>query len=570
MQRTRQLPSSVIGNHLFARRFSLLKFLVCISVFSATALGAASGQAAERVLKLYNTHTKEHLTVVYKKNGRYSQAGLKKLNYFLRDWRRNQPIKMDPQLFDIVWTAYKEVGATKPIHVVSGFRSPATNNMLRRRGRGVAKNSRHTLGHAMDFFIPGVKLSKLRAAGLRLEAGGVGYYPRSGSPFVHFDTGTVRHWPRMSRRELVKVFPRGKTIHVPTDGKPLRGYKVAMADYQKRKRSKTLVPDRRGRSFAIAGKVNDDPALQAETLVASAEQAPIPVLLPPRRRPQRTNLLADQKPVTAGATPGPTTLLASAQQLLGINQKQPAPAETQVAALPSPEQLRAAADNNPALKAALARAADRMIRPQAAPPRPAQVANETEVPRLNPRNDRTIQLPKTASLLAYAPTVPRIKPEEALRPLLSQTARRPARPELVKQATVLAGRPVSQGQPVPARNPRRLMTSIKLAEQLAKTLLVQQLAELQTRRHDPSSKVTPIRVTASVLDRWSAANSIHHRTAAKLTRPSSAAWSGTISITLHRDTARFGRAYITALSPDRFVEPGNLRGSGQLAFIRQR
>ena len=90
------------------------------------------------------------------------------------------------------------------------------------------------LGHAMDFFIPGVALEKIRFAGLRLQRGGVGFYPTSGSPFVHLDTGSVRHWPRMSHDQLARVFPNGRTVHIPSDGKPLPGYELAMADIEKR------------------------------------------------------------------------------------------------------------------------------------------------------------------------------------------------------------------------------------------------------------------------------------------------------------------------------------------------
>ena len=86
--------------------------------------------------------------------------------------------------------------------------------MLRRRSNGVAKNSLHMQGKAMDFFIPGVPLAKLRAIGLRMQIGGVGFYPTSGSPFVHMDTGSVRQWPRMTRQQLVAVFPNGKTHDV--------------------------------------------------------------------------------------------------------------------------------------------------------------------------------------------------------------------------------------------------------------------------------------------------------------------------------------------------------------------
>ncbi|WP_286201795.1 DUF882 domain-containing protein [Ochrobactrum sp. SFR4] len=205
-------------------------------VFTAVTAFAPSQAAAEtRTLKLHFVHTGERAEITFKKNGRYLPDGLKKLNVFLRDWRRNEPTKMDPRLFDLVWQVYQTAGGRDYITVVSAYRSPATNSMLRSRTRGVAKSSQHTLGKAMDFFIPGVPLKKLRDTALRYQIGGVGYYPTSGSPFVHLDVGSVRHWPRLSRRELLAVFPDGKTIHVPTDGKPLPGYEQALAAYEARK-----------------------------------------------------------------------------------------------------------------------------------------------------------------------------------------------------------------------------------------------------------------------------------------------------------------------------------------------
>jgi uncharacterized protein YcbK (DUF882 family) len=200
-------------------------------------LAAPAARAETRTLKLFFVHTKEKAEITYKRNGRYDPAGLKKINMFLRDWRRNEPTKMDPRLLDAVWEAYRSVGARDYIHVVSAYRSPATNSMLRKRSKGVANKSQHMLGKAMDFYIPGVSLKKLRDAGLKAQAGGVGYYPRSGSPFVHMDVGNVRHWPRMSRKELVAVFPNGKTLHVPSDGKPLPGFETALASYESRKKS---------------------------------------------------------------------------------------------------------------------------------------------------------------------------------------------------------------------------------------------------------------------------------------------------------------------------------------------
>ena len=213
-----------------ARHFVLAAFFAL--AFQAGFASAA--QAETRSLKLYYTHTGEKAEIVFKRNGRYDQAGLKKLNRFLRDWRRNEPTKMDPRLFDLVWEVYRQTGSKNYITVISGYRSPATNEMLRRTRGGQAKKSQHMLGKAMDFFIPGVKLAKLREIGMKVQGGGVGYYPKSGSPFVHLDVGSVRAWPRMSRQELVRIFPDGKTMHLPPDGKPLPKYNQALAEYKAR------------------------------------------------------------------------------------------------------------------------------------------------------------------------------------------------------------------------------------------------------------------------------------------------------------------------------------------------
>lgn len=213
-----------------------LATVALLSLALITGLAVAPALAAtERALYLHYTHTKETSRIVFKRNGQYVQSGLNELNQFLRDWRRNEPANMDPRLFDLVWEVYQEVGASQPINVVSAYRSPATNAMLRETSSGVAENSQHTKGHAMDFFIPGVPLTKLRAAAMRKQVGGVGYYPNSGSPFVHLDTGSVRAWPRMTRAQLKEIFPDGKTMHLPTDGKPLsqEGYQLAMAEWKR-------------------------------------------------------------------------------------------------------------------------------------------------------------------------------------------------------------------------------------------------------------------------------------------------------------------------------------------------
>ncbi len=204
--------------------------LVAVVLF----LGAGQVQAREgnRTLKLYFGHTQERGEFTFKRNGRYDRGEINRINTFLRDWRKNEPAKMDPQLLDLVWAIHRETGSREYIHVVSAYRSPGTNEMLRSRSSGVAKNSQHTQGRAMDFFIPGVPLDKLRAIAMKMQGGGVGYYPKSGSPFVHADTGNVRAWPRMSRQQLVALFPNGNTLHLPADGKPLPGYERAVAQRQ--------------------------------------------------------------------------------------------------------------------------------------------------------------------------------------------------------------------------------------------------------------------------------------------------------------------------------------------------
>jgi uncharacterized protein YcbK (DUF882 family) len=197
-------------------------------------LQTASAEGDTRTLSFHHIHTDETITITYKRDGRYDDAALKKLDWFMRDWRRDESTRMDPHLFDILWEAYREVDGNKPIEVICGYRAPGTNAMLRARSTGVAQNSNHMGGQAIDFAIPGVDLEKLREVGLRLQRGGVGFYPTSGSPFVHMDTGTIRHWPRMTHDQLVKVFPDGRTVHVPSDGRPLPGYALALADVERR------------------------------------------------------------------------------------------------------------------------------------------------------------------------------------------------------------------------------------------------------------------------------------------------------------------------------------------------
>lgn len=171
----------------------------------------------ERTISFYNIHTKESATVTYRRNGEYVPAALEKINWLLRDWRRDAKIKIDPKLIDLAWEIHTELGSQKPIHIISGYRSLATNTMLRRTRGGQARRSQHTLGRALDMHFPDVSIRRLRYSALIRERGGVGYYPTSSIPFVHIDTARVRHWPRMRRPELALLFPHGRTKHRPAD-----------------------------------------------------------------------------------------------------------------------------------------------------------------------------------------------------------------------------------------------------------------------------------------------------------------------------------------------------------------
>ena len=220
---------------LSAAGFSCGLALIFVIV-GGKSLQNAIAEGDTRSITMHHLHTNEDITITFKRNGQYDEAALQKLNWFLRDWRKSEQTQMDPHLIDLVWDVQREANTGQPVQVVCGYRSPETNAMLRHRSAntGVARFSQHMLGHAMDFYIPGIPLEKLREIGLRLQRGGVGFYPTSGSPFVHMDTGGIRMWPRMSREELARVFPDGRTVQIPTDGRPMQGYSLALADIKQR------------------------------------------------------------------------------------------------------------------------------------------------------------------------------------------------------------------------------------------------------------------------------------------------------------------------------------------------
>jgi uncharacterized protein YcbK (DUF882 family) len=171
-------------------------FLGGLAALSSAALAAPASVLAsgpeERVLSFFHTHSRERLSIAYYGDGVYLPEGLVRLEHFLRDHRTGDEHEIDPRLYDLLYALRRTTGTKSPFHVISGYRSPATNRMLRARSGGVAKGSLHLQGKAIDIRLTDVSSAVLRDAALELHRGGVGYYRRS--DFVHVDTGRVRHW----------------------------------------------------------------------------------------------------------------------------------------------------------------------------------------------------------------------------------------------------------------------------------------------------------------------------------------------------------------------------------------
>lgn len=176
--------------HLGLRHGATLSAVVAAP---ALVLPARARLAPDRALVMQHTHTQEHIDLVYARGNTYLPAALGTLDHFLRDHYSGVVGRIDPQLHDLLHAVRQVLGTEQAFHVISGYRSPATNAHLKAtRGGGVATRSLHMDGRAIDVRLPGVPLADLRDAALSLKAGGVGYYPRE--QFVHIDTGRVRHW----------------------------------------------------------------------------------------------------------------------------------------------------------------------------------------------------------------------------------------------------------------------------------------------------------------------------------------------------------------------------------------
>jgi uncharacterized protein YcbK (DUF882 family) len=148
--------------------------------------------ADARQLSFYHTHTRLNLDVVYYENGEYVDSALNEINRFLKDFRTGEVTDIDPELLDLLYDLRNELDSEGTFEVISAYRSPKTNEMLRANSSGVAKNSQHLRGTAIDIRLRGTRTNKLRDAAWEMQRGGVGYYEMS--DFVHVDTGRVRRW----------------------------------------------------------------------------------------------------------------------------------------------------------------------------------------------------------------------------------------------------------------------------------------------------------------------------------------------------------------------------------------
>ena len=372
-------------------------FAALLLAIGSTSLQNATAEGDTRTISLHHMHTDEDLTITYKVDGRYDEEALKKIDYELRDWRRDETIHMDPRLIDLVWEVHRDVGSTDPIQVVCGYRSPETNAMLRQRSSGVAKFSQHTLGKAMDFYMPGVPLEQIRAVGLYLQRGGVGFYPTSGSPFVHLDTGGVRHWPSIAADEMPRLMAEGQSLHNAAES--------------------TVVAANR-RQPTVVAKLGARTAPDHDGIPAAARPAPVVTLAAQVERPSAVPL-----PQSKPARPQTATYQVASAESRPV-QLRPAQAASLVARAPSANDIISQRDywrNVPGLDLGAAPQADPpqvdadVPRPPAPIPTPPPVVVASADPEATaslagnlapwPLPERAD--PRAAGALAYAdPTAP--------------------------------------------------------------------------------------------------------------------------------------------------------------------
>lgn len=176
----------------FLKQAGLFSAAAGLTGFAAPSLALPTEYHPERSLRLYNIHTSEYLTTTFFADGQYLHDEVQELDFLLRDHRANQAAAIAHELYEKMYYLQQLFDSHEPLYIISGYRAPKTNSNLRNVSEGVAENSWHMQGKAVDIRIPGVSHRDLHKAALRMRAGGVGYYPTSG--FIHLDTGRVRSW----------------------------------------------------------------------------------------------------------------------------------------------------------------------------------------------------------------------------------------------------------------------------------------------------------------------------------------------------------------------------------------
>ena len=179
---------------LLRKNYPIVPVIVALLLASVATVSQGMLVTDERQLSFYHTHTGKRLDVIYSRDGAYVPSALEEINHFLFDFRTGDKAEMDPELLDLIHDVREALDSEGTYQVVSAYRSPKTNEMLRGRSQssGVAKNSQHLLGKAIDVRLEGVKTATLRDKAISMKRGGVGYY--QASDFVHMDTGRVRRW----------------------------------------------------------------------------------------------------------------------------------------------------------------------------------------------------------------------------------------------------------------------------------------------------------------------------------------------------------------------------------------
>lgn len=166
---------------------------VAAGVFPRRAFASADNLLLQdRTISVYNLHTKEYLSTVYWQNGAYLPEAIDQINHIFRDHYNGRIRPIDPELIDLLFAIQQDVGCDEPFHLISGYRSRQTNNLLRQHSSKVARRSLHIKGKAADIRLPGLNLKTLRHTAYELRRGGVGFYP--GANFIHIDVGRVRFW----------------------------------------------------------------------------------------------------------------------------------------------------------------------------------------------------------------------------------------------------------------------------------------------------------------------------------------------------------------------------------------